>query len=120
MRRLALFVFLIASIQPVLAADFGGVWVGECNDCAATKFILKLTRSETDLSGTIQIDGTNSFGDGEKKLDTVEAEGRKIEFTVYGDSGDLFEVELKISADGKSLTGDGYYGSGNFGLTFER
>ena len=110
----------LGGLQLATGPNIAGTWIGQCDDCAATKFTMKLRQTGENLKGTIQIDGTNTFGDSEKALEKVEITNGKIQFTVYGGSGDAFDVELKVRSDGQVLVGDGYYGGGNFGLTFER
>lgn len=92
-------------------------WSGSCFRCAATGFTLKLVESGDTVTGTMKAGGTPNFGDGEKPILNGKISKGKITFQVKGDPGDLAEIELTKSRDGKTMSGYGYY-RGSFGLKF--
>lgn len=112
-----------AACAPTVAiapsVDLGGRWTGECNGCVATGFTLVLSQKGPDITGTINVTGTRTFGDGEKPILKGKVAGRTVTFQVRGDPGDVFDVDLTASADGTTMEGFGYYGS-SFGLGFTR
>ena len=99
--------------------DVAGTWKGQCFRCAARGFTLKLIQNGNDLTGTIQTEGTPNFGDDEKPLLIGKLAGRKVTFQVRGNPGDLFDVEMTLSRDGKTMSGNGSYRD-TFGLKFTR
>ena len=99
--------------------DVSGNWTGECFGCAARAFTLKLTQNGEVLTGTIKTEGAPNFGDDEKSISDGKLSKRKITFWVKGNPGDIFEVELTLSRDGKTMSGYGYY-RGSFSLKFTR
>jgi len=100
--------------------DLTGQWKGECSRCAARSFALVLSRTGSEVTGTIKTEGTPTFGDSVKPIANVRAPAGKLLFEAKGDAGDLFYVELSVSPDGKALNGTGWYRNGNFGLWFTR
>jgi len=101
------------------AMDVSGVWTGWCQGCIARDFTLKLSQNGTDLTGTIQVMGSPSYGDGEKRIVNGTLSGRDVTFQSKGDTGVLFTVKLTMSRDGKKMSGTGEYRV-SFGLRFTR
>lgn len=120
--KLAL-LLLVATYPGALAAqtdpqlDVVGTWKGQCFGCAARAFTLKLAQNGSELTGTIQAEGTPNFGDDEKPLLNGKIAGRKVTFQARGNPGDLVDVEVTLSRDGKTMSGNGAY-RGSFGLKF--
>lgn len=101
--------------------DLNGAWKGWCRECRAEDFFLSLSQTEQGAAGgTIRITGPVSFGNGEKRISKGVVSGRKITFESTGDSGNVFFVELKVSSNGKKMTGNGTYKGKTFYLSFER
>jgi len=120
-------VFIIAAAcagptaSPSGAADIDvtGEWMGECFGCAARRFTLVLSQAGTAATGTIKTEGAPNFGDAVKPILNGKVSGRKLGFQAKGDPGDLFDVDLTASPDGRVLSGTGQY-RGSFGLRFTR
>lgn len=80
---------------------------------------MKLSQNGTDLTGTIQLKDSPSYGDGEKQIVNGKFSGRDVTFQSKGDTGILFTVKLTVSQDGKKMSGTGEYRV-SFYLSFTR
>ena len=107
-----------ASTSGSTSINVSGEWKGECDRCAARGFTLALSHVGTNLTGTIKTEGTPTFGDSVKPLLNAKVSGSKFQFEAKGDAGDLFNVELTASSDGRALNGNGCYRGSCFGLRF--
>ena len=104
----------------ISAGDVSGTWIGECFGwCQSTKVILKVKQNGNNLAGTIQTENTPKFGTEEKPILRGQISGRDISFDVLGNTGELGQVRLELSEDGRTLDGIGGH-QGGFGLRFHR
>lgn len=106
-----------------MAQNVSGTWVGNCGGCGAVKITLKLEQSGSKIGGRMQVDGLDNFGGDAYRIREGSIDGGYIEFFVFGQAldgdSDSFDVRLFLSGDGKSMSGNGYYGS-DFSLGFTR
>lgn len=103
--------------------NVSGTWVGGCGGCGASKITLTLQQSGSKVTGRMQVDGIDNFGDGAYRVRQGSIDDGYIEFFVFGQAldgdSDSFDVKLFLSDDGKTMNGDGYYGK-DFSLSFGR
>jgi len=101
------------------AIDVSGKWTGICYGCQATGFTLVLIQQGSDVTGTVAALGRHAFGDSERPILNGKVKGRRLTFQAKGDPGDLWDVEVTMKRDGKTLEGIGDY-RGSFSVAFKR
>jgi Tfp pilus tip-associated adhesin PilY1 len=100
-------------------ATVAGRWTGQCFNCQATGFTMVLNQNGADVTGTVIAAGRHAFGDSAKPIINGRVRGNRFTFEAKGDPGDLWQVDVTTTPDGKTMEGTGYY-NGSFGLRFTR
>ncbi len=91
------------------AVDVTGRWTGQCTKCPATGFTLTVVQRQSDVTRTVIVAGRHAFGDSEKPILSGKVSGNQFTFKAKGDPGDLWDVELVVQKDGKTMEGNTYY-----------
>jgi len=108
-----------ASVETGPPRDVAGRWTGQCTDCPVRAFTLVLVQDGGRLRGTLQASGRTGLGESEMVLREGRIAGRAVTFHAVGADGIPLHANLRVSADGRTLTGQGRHRAA-FALTFTR
>jgi hypothetical protein len=108
-----------ASVETGPPRDVAGTWTGQCVNCPVKGFRLVLKQDGDKLTGTLQASGQTGLGENEMPLWNGKIAGRTVSFETVGRDRVPFVADLRVSGDGKSMTGTGRHRAA-FGLGFTR
>ena len=99
--------------------DVTGRWTGQCSDCPVRAFHLVLKQDGEQLTGSLRPVGRSGLGESELPLRNGKIAGRAVSFRVDGADGVAMDADLRVGADGRTMTGQGRHRA-MFGLSFSR
>lgn len=108
-----------ASVDTGTPRDVSGTWTGQCDNCPVRSFRLIVKQEGEQVSGTLQATGQSGLGENEMPLAAGKVVGSAVTFETVGRDRVPLVVNLRVSGDGKTMTGQGRHRA-PFGLSFTR
>jgi hypothetical protein len=108
-----------ATVETGPVRDVSGTWIGQCQNCPVRRFTLVIVQNGPELRGTLQASPRTGLGELPMPLLDGKISGRAVSFYTQGGDGVNFNVNLRVSGDGKRMDGHGSHRAG-FPLFFTR